>query len=170
MRPACLTCLISSGTTPSFLLHTETHKAAIVLLPNPQANAVFLIFLLLLMLDSSARSAFPLHPFRGKLQFSLELCLDITSSRKPPLNPISPPELDALSQTHHNALTTLNHDHLIHVCLSLPRAVSSLRTRAVPFIFVSPVPSTELAEWPKTSHRGWTAVTVLSTKFKCLVY
>ena len=57
-----------------------------------------------------------------KLQFSLELSLDITSCRKPRLNlhPTSPsPELDALSQTHHSALSTLNYDPLIHMSVSL---------------------------------------------------
>lgn len=39
------------------------------------------------------------------------------------------------------------------VSLSLPRAMRSLRTRSMSPISVSPVPSTELAEWPKTSYR-----------------
>ena len=84
--------------------------------------------------------------------------MDITSCRRPPLNlhPTSPsPELDALSQTHHTALSTLNYHPLIQmsVSLSLPRAMRSLRTRSMSPISVPPVPSTEPAEWPNTSYR-----------------
>lgn len=155
--------LILSHSQPYFTL--ETQKAAIFLCPNPLANAIFLIFLPFLN-----SSTFPLQSFDGKFQFSLELSLVITPPGSFFWTSSPPSELDALSRTHHTALTTMSWSFYTGVCLSPPHTMSSLKTRTMSLIFVSPVPSAEPTRWPETSQRGWTAVTGPFTKFMCLVY